>query len=104
MHSALLEIIAIRLATNKDSVSEYTKKTLLYHTSTQGDMADLASHTIQELEAMKLIVVKDDHYEATLHGQAIVESSLTPEDGVRVYRELRKALGAFVLDSDMHAL
>ena len=42
--------------------------------------------------------------QATLLGQAIVASSLTPEDGLFVHRELRKALQAFVMDGEMHVL
>ena len=53
---------------------------------------------------MRLIEINDHHYTATLLGQAIVASSLTPEDGLFIHKELKKALAAFVLDGDMHAL
>jgi hypothetical protein len=42
-------------------------------------------------------------YEATLIGQAVVASSLAPEDGLFVHKELKRALEAFVLDGEMHA-
>ncbi|KAA8570497.1 hypothetical protein EYC84_002766 [Monilinia fructicola] len=43
-------------------------------------------------------------YEATRLGQAVVASSLAPEDGLFVHKELRKSLEAFVLDGEMHVL
>ncbi|EDO00417.1 hypothetical protein SS1G_14287 [Sclerotinia sclerotiorum 1980 UF-70] len=43
-------------------------------------------------------------YEATRLEQAVVASSLAPEDGLFVYKELRKSLKTFVLDGEMHAL
>lgn len=42
--------------------------------------------------------------EATQLGKAIVASSLEPEDGAFVHRELQRALRAFVLDGEMHIL
>lgn len=65
----------------------------------------MVTSTLQDLEQNELI--KKDHidiFHATLLGQAIVASSLTPEDGLFVHRELRKALKAFVMDGEMHVL
>jgi hypothetical protein len=42
-------------------------------------------------------------YLATLVGESIVTSTLTLEDGPFMHKGLQKALGAFVLDSDVHA-
>lgn len=51
----------------------------------------------------KLITVDDrGSYEATLLSQATVASCLTPEDGLFLYGELRRALQAFVMDGEMH--
>lgn len=59
--------------------------------------------TIQELIDTNLITVDSTgSYEATLLGQAIVVSSLTPEDGIFVHEELQRALRAFVMDGEMH--
>lgn len=58
---------------------------------------------LQELINEALIVFKEDEsYEATLLGQAVVDSAFSPEDGLFVYEELRRALQAFVMDGDMH--
>lgn len=43
-------------------------------------------------------------YQATQLGKAVVASSLEPEDGAFVHRELQRALRAFVLDGEMHIL
>lgn len=64
----------------------------------------MANTTLQELKELGLIKKDGAILEATLLGQAIVASSLTPEDGIFVHNELRKALQAFVLDGEMHVL
>ena len=85
-------------------MNEYARQTLLYHTSGEDDLQIAVMQTMDELGEMKLIEIKDHEYKATLLGEAIVAASLTPEDGLFVHKELKKSLGAFVLDSDMHAL
>ena len=70
----------------------------------QESLAEMVKMTLQELEDTSLI--KRNYYdlEATLLGQAIVASSLTPEDGLFVHKELSKALQAFIMDGEMHVL
>lgn len=48
----------------------------------------------------------DDYgnHQATQLGKAVVASSLEPEDGAFVHRELQRALRAFVMDGEMHIL
>lgn len=59
--------------------------------------------TLQELVDEDLLRRKDDDsYEPSELGQAIVASSFSPEDGMFVYEELKRALQAFVMDGDMH--
>lgn len=61
--------------------------------------------TLEELKKTELIIEDDvSGLTATLVGEAIVASSLTPEDGIFVHKELRKSLQAFVLDAEMHIL
>ncbi len=61
--------------------------------------------TVQDLKETGLIEEIDGlDYSATLLGQAVVASSLAPEDGLFVHRELRRALRAFVMDGEMHVL
>lgn len=105
MCRALLEVIATKLATSVESVDDYVKKTLLYHTIQRDYLAEMVESTLADLEQTGLIK-KDgnDVFHATLLGQAVVASSLTPEDGLFVHRELRKALQAFVMDGEMHVL
>jgi replicative superfamily II helicase len=102
---ALLEVIATKLATSVDSVDDYMKKTLSYHTIQHTDLAKMVESTLEDL--LRTDLIKKDSYggfNATLLGQAVVASSLTPEDGLFVHRELRKALQAFVMDGEMHVL
>lgn len=61
--------------------------------------------TLEDLLESKLIAQAQSYsYEATRLGQAVVASSLAPEDGLFVHKELRKSLEAFVLDGEMHVL
>ena len=69
----------------------------------QKDLSDFVDSTIDDLITSQLITADDAGcYEATRLGQAIVASSLTPEDGLFLYGELQRALQAFVMDGDMH--
>ena len=101
---ALLEVIATKLATNHDSVNAYVRRTLLCQLMDKEELAELVESTLQNLVDDCLIETSDSAFEATTLGRAIVASSLTPEDGLFVHEELRKALKAFVMDGDMHAL
>lgn len=102
---ALLEVIATKLATSDESIDDYMKKTLLYHSMDHEELVKMVKSTMQDLEETQLLHrTNDADFEATLLGEAIVASSLTPEDGLFIHRELRKALQAFVMDGEMHVL
>ncbi|GKT42201.1 DNA polymerase theta [Colletotrichum spaethianum] len=81
---ALLEVIAVRLATSRDALDEYISKTLLSHSGS--------------FESLQNCV------EPTKLGKAIVASALDPDDGVFIHKELGRALQAFVMDGEMHIL
>jgi len=100
-----LEIIATKLATSVESIDDYIRKTLLYQSVTRREAETMVKTTLQELKDTELICEDNtNNIEATLLGQAIVASSLTPEDGIFIHKELRKALQAFALDGEMHVL
>lgn len=76
---------------------------MLFRTTDCNSLGDLVTSTIEDLITSGLIAI--DHtgsYGATLLGQAIVASSLTPEDGMFLHGELQRALRAFVMDGEMH--
>lgn len=100
---ALLEVISVRLATHMAAIQEYVQKTLLYHTMDRASLDTMVSKTLEELIESGLVTVDAfGSYEATLLSQAIVASSLAPEDGIFLHDELRRALRAFVMDGEMH--
>lgn len=70
----------------------------------QVELTEMVKMTLQDLEDTNLISRNDSDLQATLIGQAIVASSLAPEDGLFVHKELSKALQAFVMDGEMHVL
>jgi hypothetical protein len=79
-------------------------KTLLFHSVDHDELAIMVEATLQDLKSNQLITNTPSGLKATLLGQAIVSSSLTPEDGLFVHREIRRALQAFVMDSEMHII
>lgn len=102
---ALLEIIATKLATSNQEILDYVKKTLLYHLEGAEGMAQLVKDTLAKLIEVGLITEEDmGEHVPTLLGKAIVASSLTPEDGIFVHSQLKRAIQAFALDGDMHVL
>jgi replicative superfamily II helicase len=97
-------VVSIRLATSRDSFHDYIQKTLLYHSETRY-LEPLIESSLTSLESLALI--KSDgigNCRPTDLGKAIVASSLDPDDGIFIHKELKRALQAFVMDGDMHAL
>ena len=78
---------------------------MLFYSIDRNELSDMVLSTMQDLKENGLIEEVDGlDYSATLLGQAVVASSLAPEDGLFVHRELRRALQAFVMDGEMHVL
>jgi hypothetical protein len=100
---ALLEAIATGLVSGGEAIKDYVRCTLLYRTLDKKLVYSIMNSALQELINEALIVFKEDEsYEATLLGQAVVASAFSPEDGLFVHEELKRALQAFVMDGDMH--
>ncbi|KAL4925183.1 DEAD/DEAH box helicase [Aspergillus undulatus] len=99
---AVLEAIAIGLVSGIDAIKDYVKCTLLYWTVDKKLSYSIMNSALQELADEKLIEMNDESYVATQLGQAVVSSAFTPEDGLFVHEELRRARQAFVMDGDMH--
>ncbi|KAI1383222.1 P-loop containing nucleoside triphosphate hydrolase protein [Hypoxylon trugodes] len=102
---ALLEVIAIRLANSRDTIDDYVQKTLLNFSMAPDTIATHVESNLQDLTEMGFIHSDDSNpYAATQLGKAVVASSLEPEDGAFIHREMQRALRAFVMDGEMHIL
>ena len=100
---ALLEGIATRLVSGREAINEFMRCTLLCRTREEAEVEKLIETGLQELIDTDLIRLRDDgSYESTKLGAAIVASSFSPDDGIFVYEELKRALQAFVMDGEMH--
>ena len=100
---ALLEVISIRLANNHDALHDFVRRSLLYQTGTHAEILAIVATAIKSLLETRL--VEKTAYgmlEPTRLGEAIVASSLTPEDGIFIHSEMRRALESFVMDGEMH--
>lgn len=102
-YRALLEGIATRLVSGREAINEFMRCTLLCKTREEAEIEKLIETSLQELVDTDLIRLRDDDsYESTKLGAAIVASSFSPDDGIFVYEELKRALQAFVMDGEMH--
>ena len=100
---ALLEVIAVRLAAHPDALQEYIRRTLLYHTTDRSTLDSMVQQALEELlDSGYVRLDSEGTYGATLLGQAVVASSLTPDDGLFVHAEFQRAMQAFVMDGEMH--
>ncbi|KAJ6000442.1 Helicase C-terminal [Penicillium waksmanii] len=100
---ALLEAVATGLVSGFEAIKEYVRCTLLYLSLDKKLVYSIMDSALQELINEGLLLLKDDEsYGATLLGQAVVASAFSPEDGLYVHEELKRALEAFVMDGDMH--
>ncbi|KAJ5618052.1 hypothetical protein N7537_003166 [Penicillium hordei] len=100
---ALLEAVATGLVSGCEAIKEYVRCTLLYRTLDKKLAYTIMRSALQELVDEELLIFGDDEfYEATPLGQAVVASAFSPEDGLFVHEELKRALQAFVMDGDMH--
>lgn len=98
-----MEVITVRLATHIDAIQDYIQRTLLFHTMDRDALNIMVNSTMDDLIASGLVsLTSTGSFEATLLSQAIIASSLTPEDGIFLHGELNRALQAFVMDGDMH--
>ena len=100
----LLEVIGTRMASSRSSVDDCVQASLLWHTMEHAQVSEMVKQAISDLLAKKLIQVGqfEECFEPTKLGTAIVASGLSPEDGVFVHSDLRRALESFVMDGEMH--
>jgi replicative superfamily II helicase len=78
---ALLEVVCIQLANSREAINDYIHHSILYQTIAHVQMSSMADAAMDSLFETRL--VKTTTYgalEPTKLGQAIVASSLTPED------------------------
>ncbi|KAG7109498.1 DNA polymerase theta like protein [Verticillium longisporum] len=102
---ALLEVIAIRLATSRDSINDYAAKTLLACTGDLALVRKCVQSSLDNLLSLNFVKVDGlDGFRPTQLGKAIVASALDPDDGTFIHKELQRALKAFVMDGEMHIL
>lgn len=100
---ALLEVVVTRLAHSRHTIGEYVSKSLLFQTAEPLVVWAMADDAIRDLSSKHLIQATScNSFEPTNLGQAIVASSLSPEDGIFVYDEMRRALESFVMDGELH--
>jgi DNA polymerase theta len=106
MKRALLEVIAIRLATTRLSIDDYVNKSLFRLFNSPEETEACVESSLASLQELNFVSFDEfqSEYQVTLLGKAVVASSIDPDDGLFIYSELKGALKAFVMDGDMHVL
>ncbi|OUM69308.1 hypothetical protein PIROE2DRAFT_22480, partial [Piromyces sp. E2] len=110
MKRALLEVISSGIVKSMKDVKDYIKCTLLYYQEYERVGSSHSKNTINEEFQKKRIhksltnLGEDDTKEfiSTSFGRATVGSSLSPEESIIVYKELKKAMLKFVLLDELH--
>lgn len=123
LQRALLEVIAVRLATSRESLDAYVRKTMLFHAlvgessehnkeqkqnkdeELPASLQEDVESSLATLQTTGFVEVDEfDNFQPSRLGKAVVASALDPADAVFVHGELQRALQAFVLDGEMHVL
>jgi replicative superfamily II helicase len=100
---ALLEVICTRLAHSREAINDYIQRSLLYQTTAHAQVLAMVDAAMCNLLETRLVErTSCGALEPTKLGRAIVASSLTPEDGIFIHSEMRRALESFVMDGEMH--
>ena len=84
-------------------MNDYIKSSLLFQNMEQEALSNMVDSTLQDLVDSNLIKSTDEEvFEPTQLGRATVASAFSPEDGLFIHDEIKRALQAFVMDGDMH--
>ncbi|CAM1292012.1 POLQ (predicted) [Pycnogonum litorale] len=105
---AILEIIVSGIATSLSEVEKYVSCTLL--SKDGGDReefvdVDSCIGFLNDSELIRIETSNDESdikYVASQFGRAVLSSSLSPDEGLRVFDELQRARRSFVLENDLH--
>ena len=102
---AILEAVAVGLCSTIESAKEYVQSSLLWHTNDHQFVLELTTAALDELLSSGLLEpLEPNGLEASRLGTAIVASALSPEDGIFIHAEMRRALESFAMDTDMQVL
>ncbi|CAG7822735.1 unnamed protein product [Allacma fusca] len=118
MKRALLEVVASGITKSAQEVHQYTKSTLLAlggdskeelpASQDGGSIIEECLEFLVENEFIKLVKYEDndknDEYVATQLGSACLSSSLSPDEGILVFKELLRARQCFVLANELHTI
>ncbi|KRY60980.1 DNA polymerase theta, partial [Trichinella britovi] len=105
----LLEVITNGIVKNKAEILFFLHCTLSYArqeaVATSEDLhenSDLVESCLQYLQENDFISVTEDNILPTQLGCATVGSSMSPDEALYVYKDLKKAKSALVLETDLH--
>ncbi|KRZ96232.1 DNA polymerase theta, partial [Trichinella sp. T8] len=105
----LLEVITNGIVKNKAEILFFLHCTLSYArqdaVATSEDLHenfDLVESCLQYLQENDFISVTEDNILSTQLGCATVGSSMSPDEALYVYKDLKKAKSALVLETDLH--
>ncbi|GFV45792.1 DNA polymerase theta [Trichonephila clavipes] len=115
---ALIEVIASGVASSQKEVLEYVSCTLLYaslaaenktsNSNVEGSIEKCIEYLVDNDIIFKNHETKNDsieiNYKPSRLGLAILASGFSPDDALRILKELQLARRCFVLENDLHIL
>ncbi|GFY64631.1 DNA polymerase theta [Trichonephila inaurata madagascariensis] len=115
---ALIEVIASGVASSQKEVLEYVSCTLLYaslaaenetsNSNVEGSIEKCIEYLVDNDIIFKNEETKNDsieiNYKPSRLGLAILASGFSPDDALRILKELQLARRCFVLENDLHIL
>lgn len=104
MKRAMLEVVACGVVTSGDDVGNYAKCTLLMAQNT-GDVVRNAAVAALKWLCRNYFIAWDGEskaYKPLPLGKATLESSLAPDQALRVAADLSRARRGFIMTTDLH--
>lgn len=106
---AVLEAIASQVANTPEDVQLFINCTLLLNSLDKNESREeYSEETVKQLVHYELIRLQNTSdelfYVATPLGKACLSSSMSPQDGLALFKELQKARECFVLETDLHMI
>ncbi|XP_074663190.1 DNA polymerase theta-like [Tubulanus polymorphus] len=114
MKRAMLEVVVSGVAKTPEDLDRYARCTML--SASMETEENVASTPIQDcikfLQDNEFIVLKSNEADGNLNeqyfptqlGSAVLASSISPDEGLAVFADLRKARKNFVLESELHVI
>ncbi|CAG9863608.1 unnamed protein product [Phyllotreta striolata] len=108
LNRAILEVIASGVASTPEDVKLFTENTLLA-SGCFDDLINPVDEALDFLQANEFVRLQEldkghEKYQPTALGKACLSSSIAPDEGLSLFKELEKARQCIVLETELHLI